>query len=91
MALVLFSMPTFSSAEQIKVICTTTTMKYFVEEVGGNKVDAISLVQPGICPDHFDVRPSVLAEINTSSLVVYHGVEPWLDGMINASENKDVK
>ncbi|NYT13219.1 MAG: zinc ABC transporter substrate-binding protein [Candidatus Methanofastidiosa archaeon] len=91
LALVLSSMPTFSSAEQIKVICTTTTMKYFVEEVGGNKVDAISLVQPGICPDHFDVRPSVLAEINTSSLVVYHGVEPWLDGMINASENKDVK
>jgi len=84
-------MPTFSSAEKIKVICTTTTMKYFVEEVGGARVDAISLVQPGICPDHFDVRPSVVSEINDSSLVVYHGVEPWLDGMINASENKDVK
>ncbi|KYC46542.1 MAG: Periplasmic solute binding protein family protein [Candidatus Methanofastidiosum methylothiophilum] len=84
-------MPTFSSAEQIKVICTTTTMKYFVEEVGGARVDAISLVQPGICPDHFDVRPSVVSEINDSSLVVYHGVEPWLDSMINASENKDVK
>lgn len=84
-------MPTFSSAEQIKVICTTTTMKYFVEEVGGARVDAISLVQPGICPDHFDVRPSTVSEINTASLVVYHGVEPWLDSMINASENKDVK
>ena len=66
-------------------------MKYFVEEVGGNKVDAISLVQPGICPDHFDVRPSIVSEINTSSLVVYHGIEPWLDSMINASDNKDVK
>ncbi len=84
-------MPTFSSAEKIKVICTTTTMKYFVEEVGGDKVDAISLVQPGICPDHFDVRPSVVSEINTASLVVYHGVEPWLDNMVSASENKDVK
>jgi ABC-type Zn uptake system ZnuABC Zn-binding protein ZnuA len=91
LALVLSSMPTLSSAEQIKVICTTTTMKYFVEEVGGNKVDAISLVQPGVCPDHFDVRPSILSEINNSSLVVYHGIEPWLDGMISASENKDVK
>lgn len=91
LALILSSMPTFSSAEQIKVICTTTTMKYFVEEVGGARVDAISLVQPGICPDHFDVRPSVVSEINDSSLVVYHGVEPWLDSMINASENKDVK
>jgi len=84
-------MPTFSSAEKIKVICTTTTMKYFVEEVGGDKVDAISLVQPGICPDHFDVRPSIVSEINTASLVVYHGVEPWLDNMVSASENSDVK
>ena len=84
-------MPTFSSAEKIKVICTTTTMKYFVQEVGGDRVDAVSLVQPGICPDHFDVRPSVVSEINDSSLVVYHGVEPWIDNMINASENKDVK
>jgi len=84
-------MPTFSSAEKIKVICTTTTMKYFVEEVGGDKVDAYFIVQPGICPDHFDVRPSVVSEINTASLVVYHGVEPWLDNLINASENSDVK
>ena len=84
-------MPTFSSAEKIKVICTTTTMKYFVEEVGGGRVDVISLVQPGICPDHFDVRPSIVSEINNASLVVYHGIEPWLEDMVNASENKDVK
>ncbi len=84
-------MPTFSSAEKIKVICTTTTMKYFVQEVGGNRVDAIALVQPGICPDHFDVRPSVVSEINNASIVVYHGIEPWLDDLISASENTNVK
>ena len=84
-------MPTFSSAEKIKVICTTTTMKYFVQEVGRDRVDAIALVQPGICPDHFDVRPSTVSEINTASIVVYHGVEPWLDSMISASENTNIK
>ncbi|HOC77074.1 MAG TPA: metal ABC transporter substrate-binding protein [Methanofastidiosum sp.] len=89
--MILSAMPTFSSAEKIKVICTTTTMKYFVEEVGGGRVDVISLVQPGICPDHFDVRPSIVSEINNASLVVYHGIEPWLEDMINASENKDIK
>ncbi|NMC77444.1 MAG: zinc ABC transporter substrate-binding protein, partial [Candidatus Methanofastidiosa archaeon] len=89
--MILSAMPTFSSAEKIKVICTTTTMKYFVQEVGGNRVDAIALVQPGICPDHFDVRPSVVSEINNASMVVYHGIEPWLEDLINASENKNVK
>jgi ABC-type Zn uptake system ZnuABC Zn-binding protein ZnuA len=91
LALILSSMPTFSSAEKIKVICTTTTMKYFVQEVGRDRVDAIALVQPGICPDHFDVRPSTVSEINTASIVVYHGVEPWLDSMISASENTNIK
>ncbi len=84
-------MPTFSSAEKTKIICTTTTMKYFVQEVGGDKVDAISLVQPGVCPDHFDVRPSVISEVNAASLIVYHGIEPWLDDMIRASENRNVR
>ncbi len=66
-------------------------MKYFVEEVGGNRVDAIALVQPGICPDHFDVRPSIVSEINNASMVVYHGIEPWLEDLINASENTKIK
>lgn len=66
-------------------------MRYFVQEVGGDKVDVISLVQPGVCPDHFDVRPSIISEVNTASLIVYHGIEPWLDGLIEASDNRNVK
>jgi ABC-type Zn uptake system ZnuABC Zn-binding protein ZnuA len=73
------------------VVCTTTALEALVEQVGGDCVDVVSLVQPGVCPSHFDVRPSHVDEVSQSSLVVYHGVEPWLEGLIEASQNTDVE
>lgn len=78
------------SSEQITVVCTTTALKSVVEQIGGEKVDAIALVQPGVCPSHFDVRPSHVADMQKAQLVLYHGLEPWLTGLITASGNETV-
>jgi ABC-type Zn uptake system ZnuABC Zn-binding protein ZnuA len=72
------------------IVCTTTALESLAREVGGEKVDVVSLVQPGVCPSHFDVRPSHVAEVGKASLILYHGMEPWLDGLITASGNQDV-
>lgn len=75
----------------LTVVCTTTALQTLVEEVGKEKVDVISLVQPGVCPAQFDVRPSHVQEMGNASLVLYHGVEPWLEDLITASQNEDVE
>lgn len=75
----------------LTVVCTTTALESMVKEVGREKVDVISLVQPGVCPSHFDVRPSDVADIGRASLVFYHGVEPWLEDLMRASDNKTVE
>jgi len=80
-----------ASADSITVVCTTTALESIAEEVGGDKVDIISLVQPGVCPSHFDVRPSHIAEVGEASLIVYHGVEPWLEDLIKASGNESAE
>lgn len=80
-----------ASAESITVVCTTTALESIAEDVGGDKVDVISLVQPGVCPSHFDVRPSHIAEVGEASLIVYHGVEPWLEDLIKASGNESAE
>jgi zinc transport system substrate-binding protein len=79
-----------SSPEQVTVVCTTTALQSVVQQVGGSHVDAIALVQPGVCPSHFDVRPSHVADIQKAQLVLYHGMEPWLQGLITASGNETV-
>lgn len=80
-----------SADDTVTVICTTTALEALAEEVGGGTVDVVSLVQPGVCPSHFDVRPSHIAEVSHASLVLYHGVEPWLEDLLAASQNETVE
>lgn len=77
--------------ERITVVCTTTVLGSLVKEVGNDRVDVISLVQPGMCPSHFDVKPSHIEEVGHASLVLYHGVEPWLEDLVKASGDKAEK
>ena len=91
LAIVLFSMVSINADEKVKVVCTTTILEKFAEEVGGEKVEVISLVQPGVCPAHFDIKPSNVYDVSEASLILCHGFEQWLDGLISSSGNKDVK
>ncbi len=82
---------TVDADELITVVCTTTALEALAEEVGGDLVTIISLVQPGVCPSHFDVKPSHVAEVKSASVILYHGVEPWLEDLITASGNESVE
>ena len=91
LVIVLFSMVSINADEKVKIVCTTTILETFAKEIGGEKVEVISLVQPGVCPAHFDMRPSNVYDVSEASLILYHGFEPWLDDLINSSGNRDVK
>lgn len=89
--IVLLSVLSVEGKEKNTVICTTTALKSFAEEVGGERVEVISLVQPGTCPGHFDVTPGDIHNVSNASLVLYNGIEPWLDDLIRSSGNEGVK
>lgn len=72
------------------VVCTTALLASFAEQVGGDNVTVISIVPPGVCPAHYDITPSDVYAVSTASLVIYGGIEPWLDNLIEASGNEDV-
>ncbi|MBU7013795.1 MAG: zinc ABC transporter substrate-binding protein [Theionarchaea archaeon] len=72
------------------VVCTTTALQALAETVGGDRIDVISLVQPGVCPSHFDIRPSHISEVEQASLILYHGVEPWLEGLVEAAGSESL-
>lgn len=76
--------------EKPLVVCTTTILASFAGEVGGEKVDVMSLVPPGMCPAHFDVKPSDVYAISKASLVIESGIEPWLNDIISSSGNTEV-
>ncbi|MBU7031062.1 MAG: zinc ABC transporter substrate-binding protein [Theionarchaea archaeon] len=76
--------------DALSIICSTTTLGALAEEVGGDHVTVISLVQPGVCPSHFDIRPSHVAEVEQAQLILFHGIEPWLEDLITASGNDTI-
>lgn len=72
------------------VICTTTILASFVEQVAGEYVAIVSIVPPGVCPAHYDITPGDIYAVSNASLILYSGFEPWLDSLIEASGNVNV-
>ncbi len=82
---IVFLLPLAGATPSINVVTTTTILGDFVKAVGGDKVIVTTLVQPGVCPAHFDIKPSDIFAVSNASLILYHGIEPWMDNLIQAS------
>lgn len=70
-----------ASAETLKIVTTTTALEDLVKEVGGDMVQVTSIVSSGVCPDHWDMKPSQFIALNESKIVFKHGMEGWLSNL----------
>ena len=77
--------------EKPLVIATTAILADFAEAVGGELIEIYVITPSGICPAHYDIRPSDIRAVARASLVLYHGFEPWLEDLIASSGNVGVK
>jgi len=68
------------AAERLQIATTTTDLKALVEEVGGGRVEVESLAAAAHDPHAFEVKPSQIALLKRSALLVRIGLdhEPWL-------------
>lgn len=80
------------STENPIIVCTTYVLGSMVEEFVGDQANVTVLVQPGICPAFYDVKPSDIYAISKAEIIFYHGFEygMWLSSMIKASGNPNV-
>uniref|UniRef100_UPI0034E28221 metal ABC transporter substrate-binding protein n=1 Tax=Methanothrix sp. TaxID=90426 RepID=UPI0034E28221 len=67
-----------ASAEPIKIVATTSTLEDLIKGVGGDYVEVTYIVSSGVCPDHWDLKPSQVAALNEASIIFQHGMEGWL-------------
>lgn len=70
-----------ASAEQLKIVTTTTALEDLVKEVGLDMMQVTSFVSSGVCPDHWDMKPSQFIALNESKIVFKHGMEGWLSNL----------
>lgn len=76
--------------EKLLIVTTTTLSKDLAKQIGKDSVQVDAIIPAGICPAHYDLSPSEYMAVRGASLIIYHGVEGWIDDLIKASGNKDI-
>lgn len=75
--------------ERLRVVTTTTDLKSLVDVVGGNHVEATSLVSPGTDAEEYQPRPQDLVRLKDARLLVRVGLDfdLWLDRLLAQAGN----
>lgn len=76
------------TADKPRVVCSTTVLCSVVRDLAGDSVEVEVIAPPNICPGHYDVRPSDVYVVAEADLVLYHGIEPWVEELKKASESE---
>lgn len=81
------------SAEKLKVATGTTHIADIVQEVGGEKVEVINIVPPGLCPGHFDLKPADVEKLARARLLLHHDWQEKLftKDLLNSVGNQELE
>jgi ABC-type Zn uptake system ZnuABC Zn-binding protein ZnuA len=74
------------------IVCTTSAIGNVVEECLGDTADVLVLVQPGLCPADFDMKPSNVYAVSNARILFKQNIpgEFWLDGLLEAAGNSNL-
>ena len=61
------------------VVTTHAVLGEIAERVGGDAIDVVVLIPSGFCPSHYDLAPSDYRALLDAQLVLYSGMEPWVE------------
>jgi ABC-type Zn uptake system ZnuABC Zn-binding protein ZnuA len=74
------------------IVCTTNAVGSVVEEFLGDTAEVLVLVQPGLCPADFDMKPGHIDAISNAQILFKQNIkgEFWLNGLLEAAGNSDL-
>ena len=80
------------STETPIIVCTTSAVGSVVESFVGDTADVVVLVQPGLCPADFDMKPSDVFAVSNAQILFKQNIpgEFWLDGLLEAAGNENL-
>ena len=77
----------------IHVVTTTTDLRSLTEAVGGDLIDAVSLVPANFDAEEYQPKPQDVLRLKNARLVVRVGLDYdlWFDRLLQASATSDIK
>ncbi|HSE41532.1 MAG TPA: metal ABC transporter substrate-binding protein [Acidobacteriota bacterium] len=81
-----------AQGKKVKVVCTLPTLKVLTEEVGGDKVDIISLAKGDQDPHFVTPTPVLMKKTREADLFIENGLslELWANEVTNGSGNQKI-
>lgn len=78
---------------QLRVFASFYPLYDFAKNVGGDLAEVKAVVPDGADPHSFEPSPRLIAEIESADVFIYNGLgmEPWIEGVLNILEGKDVQ
>ena len=78
-----------NTGEEIEIICTNSVLADFAKNLAPENSSIDYIMPAGACPAHFDTTPSDIDKIINADVIISLGWEPWLDKLIEKSENNN--
>ncbi|MEA3253556.1 MAG: metal ABC transporter substrate-binding protein [Chloroflexota bacterium] len=75
------------------IVAGSSTIADIAQDVAGDKLEVRCLIPPGMCPGHYDVKPSdVEAVANSKALIIHNWQQKManITGLIEAADNPDL-
>jgi len=75
------------------IMAGSSLITNIIQDVADGKVETRTLIPPGVCPGHYDVKPSdIVALANSKALFIHDYQENFenITGLIEAAENPDL-
>ena len=75
------------------IVAGSSFITNIIQDVANNKVEPRTLIPPGVCPGHYDVKPSDIEALANSKALFIHNYQQNYEnvtGAIEAAENPDL-
>ena len=82
-----------AATSRLKVVTSTSLLTYIVQQVGGDRVDAIEIVPPTQHPGDFDATPGDIQKLAESDFFFVHGWpgETYVSDLVAAANNPNLR
>jgi len=85
--------PVEQAVVKINIMAGSSLIANIIQDVAGDKMETRTLIPPGVCPGHYDVKPSdIEALANSKALFVHNYQQNYQNivGAIEAAQNPDL-
>jgi zinc transport system substrate-binding protein len=82
-----------TAADPIKVVVSIPPQKYFIQKIGGDRVEASIMVPPGVDPHSYEPKPRQMVELSRATAYFSIGIgfeDVWLDKIAAANKGMPI-